>query len=127
MNDIVEESGSVLTTERVSGSSYGESLETPSNIVNEVNEEVVYNKNSSPNEKTYIEIVASTDDSGQPMSVLEVDLIISREKGKENRRLTMNFAEIDEKSKQIIEKSVNINKESFMQLKEFFSNLDWNS
>jgi len=127
MNDIVEESGSVLTTERVSGSSYGESLETSSNIVNEVNEEVVYNKNSSPNEKTYIEIVASTDDSGQPMSVLEVDLIISREKGKENRRLTMNFAEIDEKSKQIIEKSVNINKESFMQLKEFFSNLDWNS
>jgi hypothetical protein len=127
MNDIVEESGSVLTTERVSNSSYGESLEAPGNIVNEVNEEVAYNKNSSPNEKTYIEIVASTDDSGQPMSVLEVDLIISREKGKENRRLTMNFAEIDEKSKQIIEKSVNINKESFMQLKEFFSNLDWNS
>lgn len=127
MNDIVEESGSVLTTERVSNSSYGESLEVPGNIVNEVNEEVAYNKNSSPNEKTYIEIVASTDDSGQPMSVLEVDLIISREKGKENRRLTMNFAEIDEKSKQIIEKSVNINKESFMQLKEFFSNLDWNS
>jgi hypothetical protein len=125
MNDIVEESGSVLTTERVSNSSYGESLETPGNIVNEVEEEDAYD--SSPNEKTYIEIVASTDESGQPMSVLEVDLIISREKGKENRRLTMNFAEIDEKSKQIIEKSVNINKESFMELKEFFSNLDWNS
>jgi hypothetical protein len=131
MNDMAEENGSVLTTERVPSSSYGESIDSPSTVLK--TESVVMSTDLSDatnvhqNGKTYIEIVASKDESGQPMSVLEVDLIISREKGKENRRLAMNFAEIDVKSKQILEKSVNIDQESFRKLKEFFSNLDWNS
>ena len=131
MNDMAEENGSVLTTERVPNSSYGESIDSPSTVLQ--TESVVMSTDLSDatnvhqNGKTYIEIVASKDESGQPMSVLEVDLIISREKGKENRRLAMNFAEIDVKSKQILEKSVNIDQESFRKLKEFFSNLDWNS
>jgi len=133
MNDIVEENGSILTTDRVSNSSYGESLDSPSTSTILQSEGVVMSTdlgdttNVHQNGKTYIEIVASKDESGQPMSVLEVDLIISREKGKENRRLAMNFMELDVKSKQIVEKSVNIDQESFRELKEFFSNLDWNS
>lgn len=81
----------------------------------------------SPHNKTYIEIVAEKDSQGQPLSVLEVDLIISREKGRETRRLSMNFAGIDMEKKEMVEKSINIDRESFEQLKQFFSNLDWNS
>lgn len=81
----------------------------------------------SPHNKTYIEIVAEKDNQGQPLSVLEVDLIISREKGRETRRLSMNFAGIDMEKKEMVEKSINIDRESFEQLKQFFSNLDWNS
>jgi len=138
MNDnIIEESNGVMTTKRVSDSSYGNAIAAtdtiePNNIVENVtNNPVEMNNNSESTPKshgrTYIEIVATKDEAGQPMSVLEVDLIISREKGKESRRLTMNFAEIDEASKQIVEKSVNIDRDSFNELKEFFSNLDWNS
>lgn len=135
MNDnIIEEGNSVMTTERVSSSSYGNSITATDTVEsNSVVENGLQNPEGevvkSPNShgRTYIEIVATRDESGQPMSVLEVDLIISREKGKENRRLTMNFAEIDEASKQIVEKSVNIDRGSFNELKEFFSNLDWNS
>lgn len=81
----------------------------------------------SPHNKTYIEIIAEKDNQGQPLSVLEVDLIISREKGRETRRLSMNFAGIDMEKKEMVEKSINIDRESFEKLKQFFSNLDWNS
>jgi len=130
MNDNVIEEGSVMTTDRVSSSSYGKSLDNAGqDQVDDVKatQHVTNLERPSSNGKTYIEIVATKDDSGQPMSVLEVDLIISREKGKENRRLAMNFAEIDVASKQIVEKSVNIDRDSFEQLKNFFTNLDWNS
>ncbi len=130
MNDNVIEEGSVMTTDRVSSSSYGKSLDNAGqDQVDDVKvtQHVTNLEGPSSNGKTYIEIVATKDDSGQPMSVLEVDLIISREKGKENRRLAMNFAEIDVASKQIVEKSVNIDRDSFEQLKNFFTNLDWNS
>jgi len=130
MNDNVIEEGSVMTPDRVSSSSYGKSLDNAGqDQVDDVKatQHVTNLERPSSNGKTYIEIVATKDDSGQPMSVLEVDLIISREKGKENRRLAMNFAEIDVASKQIVEKSVNIDRDSFEQLKNFFTNLDWNS
>jgi hypothetical protein len=39
----------------------------------------------------------------------------------------MNFAGIDMEKKEMVEKSINIDRESFEQLKQFFSNLDWNS
>tara|TARA_R110001592_G_scaffold92035_8_gene268761 strand:- start:1906 stop:2298 length:393 start_codon:yes stop_codon:yes gene_type:complete len=130
MNDNVIEEGSVMTTDRVSSSSYGKSLDNAEqDQVDSVKvaQHVTNLERPISNGKTYIEIVATKDDSGQPMSVLEVDLIISREKGKENRRLAMNFAEIDVASKQIVEKSVNIDRDSFEKLKDFFTNLDWNS
>jgi hypothetical protein len=76
---------------------------------------------------TYIEIVSEKDDAGQPISILEVDLVISREKGKETRRLSLNFAGIDLEEQKMIEKSVNIDRDNFERLKSFFCNLDWNS
>lgn len=76
---------------------------------------------------TYIEIITERDDEGQPISVLEVDLVISREKGRETRRLSMNFAGIDFEKKEMIEKTVDLDEQSFETLKEFFSQLDWNS
>jgi hypothetical protein len=76
---------------------------------------------------TYIEIITEKDSDGQPISVLEVDLVISREKGKETRKLSMNFAGIDLEKKEMIEKSVNLDQESFDVLKKFFTQLDWNS
>ena len=115
---------------------------TDSNYGNVVNESTLATRSSkevtiedltnstlleSPHNKTYIEIIAEKDSQGQPLSVLEVDLIISREKGRETRRLSMNFAGIDMEKKEMVEKSINIDRESFEQLKQFFSNLDWNS
>ncbi len=76
---------------------------------------------------TYIEIITEKDEDGQPISVLEVDLVISREKGKETRRLSMNFAGIDFEKKEMIEKAVNLDRDSFDLLKKFFTQLDWNS
>ena len=73
------------------------------------------------------QIVAERDESCQPLSILEVDLVISREKGKETRRLEMNFAGIDLEKKEMIEKSVSISRENFEILKHFFCHLDWNS
>lgn len=76
---------------------------------------------------TYIEIISEKDEAGQPISILEVDLVISREKGKETRKLSLSFAGIDLDKKEMIEKSVNIDKDNFEKLKDFFCNLDWNS
>lgn len=76
---------------------------------------------------TYIEIITEIDEENQPISVLEVDLVISREKGKETRKLSMNFAGIDLSKKEMIEKSINLDQESFENLKRFFTQLDWNS
>ena len=76
---------------------------------------------------TYIEIISEKDSDGQPISVLEVDLVISREKGKETRRLSLNFSGIDMVKKEMVEKSVNIDRDNFERLKHFFCNLDWNS
>jgi len=76
---------------------------------------------------TYIEVITEKDVDGQPVSVLEVDLVISREKGTETRRLSMNFTGIDFEKKEMIEKSVNLDRESFEILKKFFTQLDWNS
>ena len=76
---------------------------------------------------TYIEVITERDSEGQPLSVLEVDLVISREKGKETRRLQINFTGIDMEKKEMVEKSVNIDRQSFERLKHFFCNLDWNS
>lgn len=94
-------------------------------VQNDVTPEVSHSKN--PHANTYIEIVAETDETGQPVSILEVDLVISREKGRETRRLEMNFAGIDMTKKEMIEKSVSISRENFEILKHFFCNLDWNS
>jgi hypothetical protein len=76
---------------------------------------------------TYIEIVTEKDEQGQPLSVLEVDLVISREKGQETRSLSINFAGIDTEKKELIEKSVSIDEEGFYILKQFFSQLEWNN
>lgn len=117
---------------RIADSNYGnvvsESTLATRNSKEAVSEELTNSTLlESPHNKTYIEIVAEKDSQGQPLSVLEVDLIISREKGRETRRLSMNFAGIDMEKKEMVEKSINIDRESFEQLKQFFSNLDWNS
>ena len=119
---------------RVSNSEYGKVgristvSTTNKNSIEIKNEELIDSSLLEvPHNKTYIEIIAEKDDSGQPLSVLEVDLIISREKGKETRRLSMNFASIDIDKGEMVEESINIDRESFEQLKQFFSNLDWNS
>jgi hypothetical protein len=117
---------------RITDSNYGnvvsESTLATRNPKEVINEELTNSTLlESPHNKTYIEIVAEKDSQGQPLSVLEVDLIISREKGRETRRLSMNFAGIDMEKKEMVEKSINIDRESFEQLKQFFSNLDWNS
>lgn len=83
----------------------------------------VETKKSHPS--TYIEIVTEKDESGQPLSVLEVDLIISRERGEEKRNLSINFAGIDVEKKEMVEKSINIGKDNFYVLKKFFSQLEW--
>ena len=139
-NNIAKEQVIGNNHERIDDSNYGQptgamtTMATPvtSNVDNSEREiEVVGvkkdNNNTNNHNATYIEIISEKDEMGQPLSVLEVDLIISREKGKETRRLAMNFAGIDVENQQMIEKSVNINRESFEQLKNFFSNLDWNS
>lgn len=93
--------------------------------VQNIREQNVNHGNNNP--VTYIEIITEKDESGQPLSVLEVDLIISREKGEEKRSLSINFAGIDTEKKELVEKSVNINQDSFHQLKEFFAQLEWNN
>lgn len=95
------------------------------NQVNQDNDTKNVDKNNQP--ITYIEVVTEKDESGQPISVLEVDLVISREKGQETRRLSLNFAEVDVKNQEMVEKSVNIDRECFEVLKKYFCQLDWNS
>ena len=144
-NNTVQERGEVIGNKRVNDTNYGQPTDAMTTMATTVtttdvdNAEREFEMISSQNANThnanvakghnatYIEIVSEKDETGQPLSVLEVDLIISREKGKETRRLAMNFAGIDVENQQMIEKSVNINRESFEQLKSFFSNLDWNS
>lgn len=127
----IENSQEVIGS-RITDSNYGnvvgESTLATRNSKEAVSEELTNSTLlESPHNKTYIEIIAEKDNQGQPLSVLEVDLIISREKGRETRRLSMNFAGIDMEKKEMVEKSINIDRESFEQLKQFFSNLDWNS
>lgn len=100
-------------------------ISSQDNLVESENQ--IINEYSTPHSDTYIEIITEKDESGQPLSVLEVDLVISREKGKETRRLQINFAGIDVIKKEMIEKSVDIDRQSFERLKHFFCNLDWNS
>jgi hypothetical protein len=95
------------------------------NLESQDNQDFV--EHNSPHSETYIEIITEKDESGQPLSVLEVDLVISREKGRETRRLQINFAGIDMTKKEMVEKSVDIDRHSFERLKHFFCNLDWNS
>lgn len=127
----IENSQEVIGS-RITDSNYGnvvgESTLATRNSKEAVSEELTNSTLlESPHNKTYIEIIAEKDNQGQPLSVLEVDLIISREKGRETRRLSMNFAGIDMEKKEMVEKSINIDRESFEKLKQFFSNLDWNS
>ena len=127
----IENSQEVIGS-RITDSNYGnvvgESTLATRNSKEAVSEELTNSTLlESPHNKTYIEIIAEKENQGQPLSVLEVDLIISREKGRETRRLSMNFAGIDMEKKEMVEKSINIDRESFEQLKQFFSNLDWNS
>lgn len=117
--------------ERIPGDSYGteyaenmEHHDVPQEIIPP---DVELSDKAGPHANTYIEIISEKDESGQPLSVLEVDLVISREKGRETRRLEMNFAGIDVEKKQMIEKSVSIDRQNFEILKNFFCNLDWNS
>ncbi len=92
--------------------------------LNKIEDPRLNTSNATP---TYIEIISEKDDAGQPISILEVDLVISREKGKETRRLSLSFAGIDLEKKEMIEKSVNIDEDNFERLKNFFCNLDWKS
>lgn len=139
-NNAIQEQSEVIGNERVNNTNYGQPTGTMTTMASPVTTDVNNTErevevvgveknahNTNNHNATYIEIISEKDEMGQPLSVLEVDLIISREKGKETRRLAMNFAGIDVENQQMIEKSVNINRESFEQLKNFFSNLDWNS
>tara|TARA_Y100000389_G_C17455170_1_gene517659 strand:+ start:414 stop:836 length:423 start_codon:yes stop_codon:yes gene_type:complete len=138
-NNTVQEQGEVIGKERINNTNYGQPTGAMTTMASPVTTgvdnaereiEMVDAKSSNVadiHNATYIEIISEKDETGQPLSVLEVDLIISREKGKETRRLAMNFTGIDVEKQKMIENSVNINRESFEQLKNFFSNLDWNS
>jgi len=99
----------------------------PNNLEEANPEELVGNSDKYSHPSTYIELIVEKDNTGAPLSVLEVDLVISREKGKETRKLAMNFAGIDLAKKEMIEKSVSIDRENFEILKNFFCKLDWNS
>lgn len=135
MDNTVQERQDVINSNRMPESNYGQQITDTLKTVSKeeiettqesqfvsVNKEIETGVNHN---KTYIEIITEKDATGQPLSVLEVDLIISREKGQETRRLAMNFAGIE--NQEMIEKTVNIDKDSFEELKLFFSNLDWNS
>jgi hypothetical protein len=96
------------------------------------NQEVVNQNNNLDNKEnqyseTYLELITERDESNQPLSVLEVDLVISREKGKENRNLSINFTGIDIEKKEMIEKRVTLDKQNFDIIKNFFSQLRWDS
>jgi hypothetical protein len=58
--------------------------------------------------------------------LLELDLVVFREKGEQTRYLNLSFAQPDENGvmKSV---SVNLNEESFNNIREFFKQLDWNS
>ena len=99
----------------------------PNNLEEFNSEELIVNHDKHSHPSTYIELIVEKDSTGAPLSVLEVDLVISREKGKETRKLAMNFAGIDLVKKEMIEKSVSIDRENFEILKSFFCKLDWNS
>lgn len=126
MENTVQERQDVISSNRMPDSSYGQQIaDTLQTVSKEEIQPTTQETQSANHNKTYIEIITEKDATGQPLSVLEVDLIISREKGQETRRLAMNFAGIE--NQQMVEKTVNIDRDSFEKLKLFFSNLDWNS
>ena len=124
--DTVQERKDVISSNRMTDSNYGQQIADTSKTVPKEESQITTQETQRLNHnKTYIEIVTEKDATGQPLSVLEVDLIISREKGQETRRLAMSFAGIE--NQQMVEKTVNIDRDSFEKLKLFFSSLDWNS
>lgn len=126
MENTVQERQDVISSNRMPDSSYGQQIaDTLQTVSKEEIQTTTQETQNVSHNKTYIEIITEKDPTGQPLSVLEVDLIISREKGQETRRLAMNFAGIE--NQQMVEKTVNIDRDSFEKLKLFFSNLDWNS
>lgn len=126
MENTVQERQDVINSNRMPDSSYGQQIaDTLQTVSKEEIQTTTQETQNVSHNKTYIEIITEKDPTGQPLSVLEVDLIISREKGQETRRLAMNFAGIE--NQQMVEKTVNIDRDSFEKLKLFFSNLDWNS
>jgi hypothetical protein len=58
--------------------------------------------------------------------LLELDLVVFREKGEQTRYLHLSFAQPDENNN-MKSVSVNLNEESFKTIQEFFKQLDWNS
>jgi len=124
--DTVQERKDVISSNRITDSNYGQQItDTLKTVPKEESQTTTQEYQNVNHNKTYIEIVTEKDATGQPLSVLEVDLIISREKGQETRRLAMSFAGIE--NQQMVEKTVNIDRDSFEKLKLFFSSLDWNS
>ena len=58
--------------------------------------------------------------------ILELDLVVFREKGEQTRYLSISFAQPDEKGN-MKSVSINLNEESFQNVKKFFEQLDWQS
>ncbi len=73
--------------------------------------------------KTYL---ALGDPSNPSSGVLELDLVVFREKGEQTRYLSITFSQKDEKGEPA-SVSINLNEESFNSIREYFKNLDWNS
>lgn len=73
--------------------------------------------------KTYL----SLGDPANPKSgMLELDLVVFREKGEQTRYLSVTFSQKDGDNEPA-SVSINLNEESFNSIREYFKNLDWNS
>lgn len=64
---------------------------------------------------------------GDDVSSLELDLVTFRQKGQEERYLSINFSgyNINKPNPEPQEAFINIGEQDFYAIKEFFKNLEW--
>jgi len=64
---------------------------------------------------------------GDETSSLEFDLVTFRQKGKEERYLSVSFTgyNINKEPVEVQEAFINVGEEDFNRIKSFFSNLEW--
>jgi len=60
-------------------------------------------------------------------SLIEIDLVTFREKGEQTKFLSVGILAKNEKTGEGQEVGISLDEESFLTLKEFFKQLEWNS